>query len=239
MHGIAAWSEWLTFQAPIWRRTSCLAIHHIAGDGEHRECCASIPVQLMLAQLCRESLAHLHSQGVDPIVIVAEARQLQTSILPSEADGKALLIPDWVDLPIADGSQGVGHHRQPGNPEGHQPVHVCVVEGHLHALIVGIVVRIVDAIHGVGVELGHPGHGNVEEETRDSIKVQRPLLITCTNACFCTRISETLAQHVSMALVTAAVEAHQQQLHEVRPSTKELHINTNSHRRDTACNRIV
>mmetsp|Transcript_55517 Transcript_55517/g.129983 ORF Transcript_55517/g.129983 Transcript_55517/m.129983 type:complete len:384 (+) Transcript_55517:1000-2151(+) len=239
MHGIATRSEGLPLQAAIGCGTCCIAIDHIAGDGEHRECCASIPVQLMLAQLCRESLAHLHSQGVDPIVIVAEARQLQARILPAEANGEALLVPDRVDLPVADRGQGVGDDGQASNAEGHQPIHICVVQRHLHALVVGVIMRVVDAVHGICVELRHPRHGDVKEEPVDDIEVQGSLLVASSNASFGASVSETLAQQVTVALVASAIDAHQQELHQVRARAKELHVHPNPHCRDTAGDGVV
>eukprot|EP00971_Amphidinium_carterae_P252747 5018088-Amphidinium_carterae.1 len=134
MHGIATRSEGLPLQAAIGCGTCCIAIDHIAGDGEHRERRSSTPVQLMLAQLSVEALTHLHCQGVHAVIVVAEARQLQARILPAEANGEALLVPDRIDLPVADRGQGVGDDGQASNAEGHQPIHICVVQRHLHAL---------------------------------------------------------------------------------------------------------
>mmetsp|Transcript_61684 Transcript_61684/g.114501 ORF Transcript_61684/g.114501 Transcript_61684/m.114501 type:complete len:256 (-) Transcript_61684:25-792(-) len=239
MHGIAAGSEWLALQAPVWCGSCCFAIDHIASDGEHREGRASVAVQLVLAKLSIESLAHLHSQGVNTIVVVSKAGQLQTSILTPEANCESFLVPDWVDLPIADGSQGICHDRQASDAERHQSIHIRVVERHLHALIVGVIMRVVDAVHGVRVELGHPGHGDVKEEPGDDVEVQRSLLIASTNASFCTCIGKALAKQVTMALISSAVEAHQQELHQVRASAKELHIDAYPHGRDAAGNGIV
>mmetsp|Transcript_4067 Transcript_4067/g.8344 ORF Transcript_4067/g.8344 Transcript_4067/m.8344 type:complete len:231 (-) Transcript_4067:888-1580(-) len=229
MHWICAWCKGFAFDTSVRRSASGLAVDNVGSDGENRESRSSITVNRLLGKLLVEASCDLDGQRINSIVIVAKHGDIQVWIHALESHSQAFFVPNGNNIVILHGGKRIRQHRKAGNAKSHESIDFTVVEGHLHGLVVGMVVGIVDAIHGVSVELGHPRNSNVEKDLFELVIVNGSSLSFIANACFGTSFLNNRRHQLSMRFIAAAIEAHQQELDAVGSCSKELHVNADSH----------
>ena len=184
-----------------------------------------VPVQGVLFQFSGKVGHQLHGDVVHPVVVVAVLGEVP---LHFKVHGDAVLIPDGAYFGKFDGGEGVGGNGQPRHPEGGQPLHQGVVEGHLAALIGVLVVHVVDDVDGVHVELRHVGEHLFVVAQHLGV-VQHLVLI-----------QGDVGHHPdALLLVHAAVDGVQQALGQVGPGAEKLHLLAHRHGGHAAGDAIV
>ena len=106
------------------------------------------------------------------VTISAAMQSTRSSLLPNcgsgavafiaVVDGETAVVADDADLPVFDGGEAVGDHRQAGDAERHRSQDVAVVQRHLEAFIEIFVMHVMDAVHRMHIGAREPFHGDVE-----------------------------------------------------------------------------
>mmetsp|Transcript_18583 Transcript_18583/g.40673 ORF Transcript_18583/g.40673 Transcript_18583/m.40673 type:complete len:569 (+) Transcript_18583:82-1788(+) len=216
--------------APVGGGASLLAVHDVASDGQDRHSVLSSAVGGGAAQGSNQLLTHPLRPLVSAVIIIAVGGG-DAALRCVEADGKpGLRVADRGHLVELNGGERVSNDGEPRNAESHQAVHVCVMQCHLQALVVVLVVHEVDHVHGVDIQLCKPVNGLLKAG-HDFVDVQRAVAGGG---------QAPLRAHLGAGhLITAVVKGVEQQLGAVAARAEQLHLLASAHGADTACNADV
>ena len=140
-----------------------LAVDDVRRDGEDRLGVHRVAVGRVLAELAHEGADDPGREVVDPVVVVAEHRELALGHVVRDEPRR---VADDLDLGVLDRRQAVGDDGQAGHAEGHGPERRVVVQRHLDPLVGVLVVHVVDDVHGVHVDAREPVHHLLEAARR-------------------------------------------------------------------------
>ena len=225
VHRVGTRSKGFAGLSSIRCGTGLLTIYDIGCNGQDRLGRAGISVALMLTELLHELSDHFCCDTVDLRVIITVLRIVAGDL---EIHCQAHLVSDRLYLRVLDGGQAVGDDRKTGKTTCHSTVDLLIVKRHLKTLIAVLVMHIVNDIQGVDIKLTEPCACLIE--TRHNFIVVEVL--------GCDRVSDR-SDLISGLLITSAVNSIQQALGKICTCTEELHLLTDTHRRNTACDGVV
>mmetsp|Transcript_12311 Transcript_12311/g.35701 ORF Transcript_12311/g.35701 Transcript_12311/m.35701 type:complete len:489 (-) Transcript_12311:427-1893(-) len=239
VHGIATGGKWLSLEASVRAGTRRFAVHHVRRDGEDGQRRLGVTVERLFVELFVKSRNDTDGQGVHAIIVVSELRDFSGGMTALEADGQSILIADRVHVVVLDGGERVGDNGKAGGAKCHQAIDVGIVQGHLDVFVACAIMRIVDGVHRLGVELGHPRDGNVKVHLLEGVVVDGLVLVSLANAQTLAFGSKLRTDVIAVEFIPSAVEAHEEQLDHVRACPEELHVHTDSHPGHAASDGVV
>eukprot|EP00123_Amoebidium_parasiticum_P011590 comp20802_c0_seq2/m.27381 comp20802_c0_seq2/g.27381 ORF comp20802_c0_seq2/g.27381 comp20802_c0_seq2/m.27381 type:complete len:542 (+) comp20802_c0_seq2:380-2005(+) len=226
VHGVGTGGKSLTLNAAVGGGASLAAVDDIGGDGENGEGVLGIAVGGVLLELVGELLHNFTGNGVHTEIIVAVLGEVSLDVKCGSDSGFG--VAHGCNLCVLDSRERVGNDRETSDTKSHETVDVGIVQGHLDALVAILVVHVVDAVHGVDVQLRHPIHSRVV--------VLHHLVVLERAVGGCNELGPNL---LAGNLVLAAVHRVKKKLGKVAACTKELHLLAHSHTGDTAGNAVV
>jgi hypothetical protein len=159
VHRVGARREGLALAAAVGGVAGVLPVDDVRGDREDGLRVLGVAVGGQPAELLHERPHQVHRDLVHAVVVVAEGGEVALHLVVHHEPG---LVPDGPDDGVLDRREAVGHDGEPGDAEGHGPLRVVVVEGHLDPLVGVLVVHVVDAVHRIHVHVRQPVHRPVE-----------------------------------------------------------------------------
>ena len=179
----------------------------------------------MLRKLLHELPDNFRGDTVDLRVVITILRVVAGDL---EVYCQTHLITDRLHLRVLDRGQRIGDNGKTGKSASHRAVDLLIVQRHLETLVAVLIMHVVDDVQCVDVELTEPCAGLIK--TRHYFIVVEVL--------GCDRISHR-ADLIAGLLITSAVDRIEQALRKVRASAEELHLLTDTHRGNAACDRII
>ena len=180
----------------------------------------------MLTQVLHELLCDHNGNLVGLVVVIAEWDVF--ALLDLVVNGQTCLVADDTDLAVLHCGDRVGNDGDTGNTCGTCALNVTVMQSHLECLVVVLVVHVVDNLQCVHVGLCQPAHHLLEAGPE--------LLVGEVVA---GDWAEAGTYLLAANLVTAAVDGIQHTLGQVGASTEELHLLTDLHGANAACDAVV
>mmetsp|Transcript_19615 Transcript_19615/g.31597 ORF Transcript_19615/g.31597 Transcript_19615/m.31597 type:complete len:406 (-) Transcript_19615:649-1866(-) len=209
VHWICTGGECFALHATVGGRPRGLSVNQIGCNCENGESGLGSAIQWLFIEFFMKSRNYLDSKRVHAVVIVTVLWNFPIGVASAETNREAVFISNGVYFIVFQGSHRVCDNGKTRNAKCHQAIDVGIMQSHLNILIACTVVRIMNAIHCVGVKLGHPRDRNVKKETFHVFVVDGAVLITGTDAQFLALCFQFGTEFVSMELVSTAVQAHQ------------------------------
>ena len=215
VHGVGAGRKWLSLAAPVRCVAGRFAVDHIGRDCEHRLGVQCVAIGREFAQLVHEGADQPRGEIVDPIVVVAEQRELALGLIVGDEAG---FVPFDLHLGIFDRREAVGDDGHAGDAERHGTHGSIIVQRHLNPLVGVFVMHVVDDVHGADICARQPVH-DLLEPLDDIVEVQ---IISLDGL---RRGRNLLARD----FVAAAVDCVKQGLGEIGAGAEELHLLAHCH----------
>ena len=179
----------------------------------------------VLTQVVHELIGNFNRHGISLVVVVTEGHVVAFAF---KANGQTTFVTNHLNLAITDGHQRVRHDGKAGNTRCEDAFNVTIVQSQFIGFVAVLIVHVVDDLQGVGVNASQPAHHLfvlfhhfvvVEVLGSNGFKLRSHLF--------------------TRAFIATAVDCVKQCLGKVGASAEELHLLTDLHRGDAACDTVV